>query len=288
MHPSICIIFNPAARSEKARRLLKRVQRLAENITVKVTSGIGDARSQAAKAVQQGYKIIVAAGGDGTLNEVVNGMAGSDALFGVLPVGTMNVFALELGIPQDLDKAWEIIRAGHVRHIDLAKANDQYFLQLAGVGFDAQVVSETAWDMKRSLGPLSYLLTGSLVAARKPPRLMVETGQRKAIEGTFVLIGNGRFYGGPYELFKGGRIDDGLLDVYVFQKMGHLDIVRYMSNVLFQSHDRLPDVKTLRVRSLRVTSDENTPVEVDGELLGHVPVNFEVLPGAFRVLAPEL
>ena len=220
------------------------------------------------------------------MNEVVNGIGESGVTFGILPVGTMNVFALELGIPSNLKGAWEVIQHGHIRDVDMAKANDQYFVQLAGVGIDAQVVSETDWEMKKSLGPLSYVLTGLSVAGRKPPVLRV-TADRHKIEGCFVLVGNGRYYGGPIEIFKGGRIDDGLLDVYVFQRMSHFDVIRYLHGAFFQAHDRLPDVKTMRVRRVTVESDDLVPVEVDGELLGNAPVTFQGLPGKLRVLSPN-
>ncbi len=260
---------------------------VAESAVIKQTSGPGDAEALAERAVQQGYTTIVAAGGDGTLNEVVNGIAESGVTLGVLPVGTMNVFALELGIPSDIRKAWKVITDGHTRQVDLAKANEHYFVQLAGIGIDAQIVSETDWEMKKNFGPLSYVFTGVNLLGRTPPALKIIPEKGKAISGCFVLVGNGRYYGGPCEIFKGGRIDDGMLDVYVFQKMSHFDIIRYLQGILTQSHDRFPDVKTLRLRKVRVESAERVPVEVDGELLGTVPVEFTVLPGKLRVLAPD-
>ena len=266
---------------------MESLRQLAPEAVIKVTREPGHAKELAAKAVDQGYKTIVAAGGDGTLNEVVNGIGTAPVQFGVLPVGTMNVFALELGIPASLPKAWEVIRSGRTRRVDLAQANGQYFIQLAGVGLDAQIVSETDWDLKRNWGPLSYLLTGSLIAGRKPPRLEVIADGGEPVHGCFVLVGNGRYYGGPFEIFKGGRLDDGMLDVYIFQKMSHFDMMRYFHGVLFQSHDRLPDVKTLRVKSLHVACEDPIPVEVDGELLGRTPVVFQVLPGALTVLVPS-
>ena len=108
--------------------------------------------------MREGFERIVAAGGDGTINEVVNGIAGSDAALGLLPMGTMNVFATELGLPSyDLNRCWEIIKAEHTRLIDLPSANGKHFVQLAGVGLDAQVVKETSLALKRNFGPLSYL-----------------------------------------------------------------------------------------------------------------------------------
>jgi YegS/Rv2252/BmrU family lipid kinase len=281
----ILVILNPAARSTRARSQTSAIGQLPGGAVLAITSEPGQARALAADAVRQGYRTVVAAGGDGTINEVVNGLAGSDVALGVLPVGTMNVFAAELGLPKRLREAWRVILEGKTREVDLARANRQYFVQLAGVGLDAQVVKETTWDMKRKLGPLSYLLSAAQVAARKPPKLLVHDGTRTE-EGSFVLIGNGRFYGGRLEFFREARIDDGLLDVLVFKRMSHLDIARYMGNVLVGRHTTLPDVVYFQARKVRVESEEEVPVEVDGELATVLPVTFRIVSSKLKVLVP--
>jgi len=281
----ILIILNPAAHSERAAGESDRLGSLPGAPDLAFTSGPGSARALAAGAAALGYETVVAAGGDGTVNEVVNGLAGSDLMLGVLPVGTMNVFAAELGLPVNLAQAWEVIRRGHAREIDLAKANEQYFVQLAGVGLDAQIVQQTSWSMKRNLGPLSYVISAAQVASRKPPRLRIQC-DCQIIEGCFVLIGNGRYYGGPVTLFQEARLDDGLLDALVFQNLGYLDIIRYLGNILMGSHLDLHDVISCQARQLTVTSDEEVPVEVDGELAMHLPVTFGFAEKRLRVLVP--
>lgn len=286
MDESICIIFNPAAKGSKAERLRDRVRRVTRGAVVRETRTQHDGTALAATAVKEGFKTIVAAGGDGTINEVVNGIAGSAVTLGVLPIGTMNVFALDLGIPIGIDKAWDVIRAGHARSIDLPNANGRHWVQMAGVGFDAQVVKETDPEVRKNLGPLSYVLTAALVAGRSPPRLTVAADGQGRVDGCFVLVGNGRYYGGPYEIFRGGRLDDGQLDVYVFQRMSHIDVIRYINGIVFGAHDRLPDVKVLRGRRVWVEASGRAPVEVDGELLGYTPVVFSLGKSKLRVLAP--
>src|SRR4051794_5743663 len=123
------VILNPAARSTRAGGESGFIESLRDEAEVAFTSASGEARKLAARAVEEGYAKVVAAGGDGTINEVVNGLAGSGAMLGVLPMGTMNVFATEMGIPSDLKAAWEVIARGHSREIDLACANEQYFVQ---------------------------------------------------------------------------------------------------------------------------------------------------------------
>lgn len=282
----IVVILNPKARSEKAQSLVEDVTRLADSVVVRMTRSAADARRLAVQAVNEGFETVVAAGGDGTINDIVNGLAGSNVTLGLLPLGTMNVFASELGIPaNNLRKSWEIIQAGHVRRIDLGRANDRYFVQLAGVGLDAQVVQETTWKLKKSIGPLSYLVNAAQIASRKPPKLVVEWDGRSD-SGSFVLVGNGRFYGGPFTIFKDARIDDGLLDVLIFKNLGYLDIVRYLQGILFGTHTQMPDVEYFQTPSVTVRSDEEVPVEVDGEVIGSVPVRFRLSSKKLSVLAP--
>lgn len=269
------VILNPAARSERAKSSWEKIKRLPGCATVQTTSAPGDARAIAEWGVEKGYRTIVAAGGDGTINEVVNGIVGSDVALGILPVGTMNVFAAELGLPNDLQKAWKVIREGHTRKVDLVRANAQYFVQLAGVGLDAQVVQATSWQLKKNFGPLSYLISAAQIAARKPPKLLV-TCEDMVREGSFVLIGNGRFYGGPIAFFKNAMIDDGKLDVLIFKNLGYLDLARYIGGILTGTHTDLADVEYFQTRKVNVRSEEDVPVEVDGEVVTRLPVTFRI------------
>ncbi len=284
----IAVILNPAARGEKAKAMSDKIRRLAHGSSFKLSPARGHTQLLAKQAVEEGFKTIVAAGGDGTINEVVNGMAGSDATLGILPVGTMNVFAAELGLPtNNLRECWELIEAGNVRRVDLPRANKNYFVQLAGVGLDAQVVKETSWNFRKNFGPLSYVISATQIAARKPPRLVVDA-EGKLREGSFVLIGNGRYYGGPFVIFKDAQIDDGMLDVLIFKNLGYLDIVRYLNAIVFGNHVTLPDVEYFQTVKATIRSEQEVPVEVDGELIGHLPVSFRFSSRKLKVTAPAL
>jgi diacylglycerol kinase (ATP) len=285
----ILVILNPAARGDRAKTLSDAIRALSIRAVVRITKSVGDAEAMAERGVVQGYKTIVAAGGDGTVNEVVNGIGASNVRLGILPVGTMNVIALELGIPMgSLKRAWRVIEAGRVREVDLPLANDEYFVQLAGVGLDAEVVRQTSRDFKRALGPVSYVVSLAQVAARMPPRLAIRTADGRERLGSFVLVGNGRYYGGPLTLFKDARLDDGKLDVLVFKNQSHWDVMRYLQAILFGTHPELPDVEYFQSERLTVESEDDVPVEIDGEIAGSVPFIFGIAKERLRVLVPHL
>jgi YegS/Rv2252/BmrU family lipid kinase len=270
--------------------LKDKILALSPRVVVRETASPGDAREVAREVAREGARLgfgaVVAAGGDGTVNEVVNGLGAGGTRLGILPVGTMNVFATELGIPPGLEDAWQVIEGGRVRELDLPRANGEYFVQLAGVGLDAEVVRSTTRDSKKALGPISYLLTLAQVAARQPPRVRIEPRDGPVREGSFVLVGNGRFYGGPFVLFKDARPDDGLLDVLVFQNQSHWDLLRYVQAIAFGNHPGLPDVEYFQTRGLRLASREYVPVEIDGELTGALPYEFGFSPRKLPVIVP--
>jgi diacylglycerol kinase (ATP) len=282
------VILNPRAGSlDTVRDWQGRVESVAGDWPIRVTSHANEAEALTKHAIEEGFGCIVAAGGDGTVNQVANGIGDSHVALGILPLGTVNVFAMELGLPSnDLPLCRDIIVAGKMRFIDLPSANKKYFVQLGGVGLDAQAVKETSLAFKRSLGPLSYLISAAQIAARQPPTLLIESERTPASEGSFVLIGNGRFYGGPFPFFKQAVIDDGLLDVVVFKRLGYLEIMKYLHDVVFSSDIRVPEIEYFQARSLRITSEQDVPVELDGELAGNCPVEFQMHERALRVLAP--
>lgn len=281
------MIYNPAARGGKAEGGLDDLRRACPGAEIAVTDGPGHARLLAREMARGGAGVVVAAGGDGTVNEVVNGIAGAGVALGVLPMGTMNVFAAQMGLPvRDLGACWEVARGANEREIDLPMANADRFVQLAGVGFDAEVLRATRREDRRTLNPLNYIAAAAGVAARCGPRVRVEVAGGARREGSFVLIGNGRLFGGPFALFPEARPDDGLLDAIVFQHRGHLDIVRYIRAVVFGGHLTLPDVEYFQGARIVVDGDgdgTDVPYEIDGDLHGFAPVEFRIDERRLRV-----
>ena len=135
-------------------------------------------------------------------------------------------------------------------------------------------MKETSLAFKRSFGPLSYLISAAQIAARQPPKLFIESEHTAVEEGSFVLIGNGRLYGGPFPFFKQAIIDDGLFDVVVFKRLGYLEIIKYLQDVVFSSDINVPEIEYFQTRQLRITSEQDVPLELDGELAGNCPVEF--------------
>lgn len=281
--PKFFVIFNPAARGEKSQRLRAFLQAKAgPNVTLAPTNGPHDATRLATEGLRTGHEMIVAAGGDGTINEAVNGMTGGT--LGVLPLGTANVFARELGIPLRLDAAWALLEHGQSRVVDLGVAGSRRFVQLAGVGFDATAVRAASWELKKKLGPLAYVVAGIRTLRGPLPAIEVVVDGQVRARGVAVMIGNGQRYGGSFRLFPQAQLDDGRLDVCVFERVTLPRVARHLWGVLRAAHIRQPGVQYFQAAVFECRA--NVPLELDGEDAGNAPVKFGVSPGALRVVVP--
>ena len=293
-----CVIFNPAAQGNKAGRFRRWLAGLEADCALKPTASPGAARALAAEAVNDGFNTIVAAGGDGTVNEVLNGVGDAPegyqrARLAVLPLGTVNVFAKELKMPAAIPRAWAAIRAGREIRIDLPFVDFQrdgrpvrrYFAQLAGAGLDARAIELVSWELKKKVGPLSYVAAGLRAMGESLPLIQFKAGTQ-AGSGQLILLGNGRLYGGRFKVFPQADLSDGKLDVCVFPKVNwptllHCGTMLLATSVLPGSH-----AQHLTADSLELSGPPGTPFEVDGELCGHLPATFGLEPGKLRVIAP--
>jgi YegS/Rv2252/BmrU family lipid kinase len=283
------LIFNPKARSQKGGRMLRFLMSHANRFALYATSYAGEARELAARFAADGEPVVIAAGGDGTLNEVVRGLAGTPAILGVLPAGTMNVFAREMSIPFDsLERALAVIDAGFVREVDLFEANGSPFVQMAGVGFDAQVIEETTWESKKMLGPLAYLLAAVKVLGERPPKMEVVCADGRREEGVAVLAGNGSLYGGQFRFFRNADNSDSKLDVLVYKEAGYRLVLDSLRGLAFGGIDLVASTSYFQTEAFTVRADREVPVEVDGEWIGRFSeVRFKETASHLRVLAPE-
>lgn len=283
------LIFNPKARGQKGGKFLRFLMEHAGRFAMYGTNHAGEARELAAKLAAEGEPVVIAAGGDGTLNEVVSGLAGSSTVLGVLPAGTMNVFAREMGIPFDsLERAFAVIEAGFVREVDLFEANGSPFMQMAGVGFDAAVIEETTWESKKMLGPLAYLLAAVKVLGERPEKLEVTFPDGRREEGVAVIAGNGSLYGGQFKVFRNADNSDSKLDVIIYKEAGYRLVLDSLRGLAFGGIDLQASTSYIQAESFVVSSPVEVPVEVDGEWIGRFhEVRFKQTANHLRVIAPE-
>jgi len=293
-----CVIFNPAAKGEKARRFRAELDRIAAVSVFKLTAAAGDARRLAAEAVREGHDTVVAVGGDGTLNEVLNGIGDvpegfKQARLGFIPLGTVNVFARELGIPLNPHGAWKVINTGQETLLDLpwlehnrgSRVTRQYFAQLAGAGLDSRAIELVDWETKQKVGPLAYVAAG-LRALRERPASVTASVDGHRVEGELVLIGNGRMYGGSFRMFPAADMRDGILDVCVFPRANWFTLLRCGPPLLLSGSVPAGAVQRFRGSSVRLEGAGCVSVEVDGELAGQLPATFGVDRLALRVVVP--
>jgi YegS/Rv2252/BmrU family lipid kinase len=294
----ICVIFNPAARGEKAKQFRDHLAALSTRVMLKPTYAAGTGRALAAEAVREGFETIVAAGGDGTLNEVLNGLGDEPeglgrTRLGVLPLGTINVFARELRLPARFEAAWKIIEQGKETLIDLPQATftkdgqpqRRYFAQLAGAGLDSRAIELVNWEQKKAIGPLAYVVAG-FKALGEPRSQIIASGAQAGGAGELILIGNGRYYGGNFELFPKADLRDGLLDVTVFPKVNWKVLLRTGWGWLNNQLHSAAGCHTFQAKSFTLTTPGNMALELDGENVGHLPASFSVKPQVLRVLVP--
>ncbi len=294
----ICVIFNPAARGEKARRFRRQLDRLGSECALKPTEATGQGRALAAEAVRDGFDTVVASGGDGTVNEVLNGMGDAPdgfvrARLAVLPLGTVNVFARELGMPLNLDRAWATILRGRETSIDLpqveftadGRRQRRYFVQMAGAGVDARAVELVNWELKKKIGFFAYVVAALTSMRAEHPRISTE-GAGHAASGEQVLIGNGRFYGGPFAIFSEAKLSDGLLDVCVFPRVTCGTVVACAWGIGIGRLHKAGSARHFQAETITLTAPGRTPLELDGEQVGELPARFSVQRKLLRVIVP--
>jgi YegS/Rv2252/BmrU family lipid kinase len=296
------LIVNPSAGPVNFQPQLPAVLNYLEDrgcwITLHQTEHAGEATELAQRARDQGLDAVFVVGGDGTINEVVNGIAGSQVALGVLPGGTGNVWARELGLPrlsplhpQPLVDSIQALIPGAARRIDLGRANGRYFLQWSGLGLDAAVTyaMEPRSRIQRRMGAVAYITAGLGTAANlvgQRTRIFID-GMRIYRRCILIVVSNSQLYGGITRIATDARLDDGLLDVSVFEGKGFGSILRTFFSVLTGLHIYDPHHTSYRGRVIQVYADKPMPVHVDGEPFSTTPFECEVVPRALTILIPQ-
>jgi len=296
------LVYNPAAGQRDVEPELRRAIQYLEGqgweIIWRKTEEHGEAARYAREAAERGLDVAIAAGGDGTVGQVVNGLAGTSTALGVLPVGTTNVWAREVGIPlmsafnpRGLQDAFKILAEGQTRRVDLGKVNGRYFLMWAGVGFDAAVSArvEGLPRAKRRFGKSAFAITAiaqtlSLTGTRATIFL---DGRRLSRRVILIVASNIRLYAGIMHIAPLASLSDGLLDVYIFKGYSGLSAYRHLFSLLTGTHMRDPEVRFHRGRRLRIETASALPVQADGDVIGNTPVDIGIVPGALQVIVPR-
>lgn len=288
------VVFNPTAGAGRRRRLSRALSALvARGLRPEVaeTRGPGDAEGIAREAAGRGVPMVVAAGGDGTIAEVAAGIAGSAASLGLLPLGTANVLAWELGVPLAAARAAEVLAAGRVSTLSpgFARFGDgrtRLFVQMLGAGFDAAVVANLDLRWKRRIGRMAYVAQSLREMPRYafPPIEAEVDGVRSAAAS--VIVSKGRLYAGRYLLAPGARPAEPGFQVALFRRGGALQAALAGAALPLGLVSRLPGVEIVFARRVRLASVAPVPVQADGDPAGLLPVEVEDAPGGLRVVLP--
>lgn len=285
----VLVIANPIAGAGRGRSVAealgRELTRAGMELEIRLTSARGDAQAFAANARAQ---VVVSVGGDGTLNEVLRGMADTSVPIGIVPLGTANVLARDLRLSADPIVAARTILAGHTVGLDTAIVAGQLSFLVVGVGFDAEAVRRVEAARRGPIHFTNYVRAGfGALWSQREPRLEVEIDGAR-LPGTFgwVLVSNVIHYGGLFRLAADRELDDGLWEVYLFRRGTRRHMVAHLLRGLF---GRLPckDVERLRARRVRIQSAEPVAVQVDGDGHGATPVELEISGPRFRILCPK-
>lgn len=303
----VVFIVNPASGFTGFRKkVLKAVGHVAElGCTVKLleTTGVGDATRLAQQAAAEGFDIAVAVGGDGTINEVVNGLVGTETALAVLPAGTANVYAADIGVPiswllnpDAVTSAADIVVKGQQRWIDLgrltlADGTSRYFLMWCGVGLDAAIsqAKKSNTAARRSLGYMAWVVsTAWLLFDFRGIDAQIHLNDLSVEEPIIVaVVSNGQLYGRIWRMAPEAKMDDGLLDVGIMAGHRWGEILRHALTLTLGQHLYDPKFQLHRTTQLSLATAYPMPVHVDGETIGTTPIEVEIVPDALKIVVPQ-
>jgi diacylglycerol kinase (ATP) len=293
------VILNPSSGRERGPEsvelLSTRLRGKYRDVEMAVTMGDGDAERAAVVAVEDGCEALFVAGGDGTLNETMNGLAAAGILdrvvVGVVPFGTGNDFATALGIPVETDAALDVLLQGRELRVDLGHVNGRVFVNTSGGGFVAEVSDAVTPQLKTIAGRLAYLIGGAQALIEFEPvqaTITLEPGQRRLSLGVSAfLVCNSRLIAGGRLIAPDAIIDDGLLDLCVIESMSALEFVALARKVADGGHVEDPRVLYMQVEAVRIELDREVKVNTDGEVFSGRQCEYRVLPKAARFFAGD-
>lgn len=288
------LIANPASGSyaQYAHQLQETIKYLNNNswqVDLKLTQHQGDAGQFAREAVEQKKHVVISVGGDGTINEIIQALAGTETALGVLPMGTVNIWAREMGIPLDAIGAADVLIHGDIRPVDLGRMNDRYFLLMAGIGFDGDVTRTVEKKTLKKFGVPGYLLVGTWIGlGYKGFRTTIKFGDQVIrTHALQIVIGNTQLYGGAIKFTWKAKCDDGILDICVIRRWSPFERVLLFIDFLLKREQRTQWVRYETSDHIEITTSRPVAVQVDGDPAGNTPVVFKVAPKALKVIVPH-
>jgi YegS/Rv2252/BmrU family lipid kinase len=271
--------------------VLSRLRARGCRVRVHETTAAGDAERLAAAADPKHCDLLVVAGGDGTINEAINGLAGSRARLALIPLGTANVFAAELGLPEDAEGLARVAAAGAVRQIHLGEAvlggKTRRFAMMAGAGFDAHVVAHVPLRLKRATGKLAYGWQMLVEWLRLKPARYRVIADGAAFDCASAIVAKGRFYAGRYVAAPDASLDRASFELVLFERGGRLAVLRYALALGLGRLHKARGVRILTARDIAITGDRTEPVHADGDMIGALPVHFTIAKERLSVLVPR-
>jgi diacylglycerol kinase (ATP) len=288
------LIYNPTSGREILKRnlpeILEKLEIAGYEASCHATTGAGDATKAARLAVERKYDVVIAAGGDGTIHEVVNGLAEQEyrPKLGIIPAGTTNDFARALQIPRDIGSAVDIITRGDLIPVDIGRINDRYFINIAGGGRITEITYEVPSKLKTMLGQLAYYLKGmEMLPSIKSSDLRIEyDGKLFEGEAMMFLVGLTNSIGGFEKLAPDSSINDGLFSLLILKKVNLAEFIRISSLAVRGEHVNDPNVIYTQANRIKVYSNEKVQLNLDGEFGGLLPAEFENLYRHLEVFVP--
>jgi diacylglycerol kinase (ATP) len=256
------------------------------------TTGPGDAARVAAEAAKERISQVIVSGGDGTINEAVQGLVGTETRLAIIPRGTANVLAREIGLPLDLSGAIDVVGKGKTRNIHVGIAIDElnrtrrYFLLMAGIGLDAAVVNQVNPLLKKHLGRGAFWLTGLGQLANWHPVLFKLEVNGETYDATFVNIGNAPSYGGDLAITPGASLDQPEFEICIIQTRSRIRYLRLLSSAMRRDGIKAGRAGVCFARATHASATGNVPVQVDGEVIGNLPMSFEIAPHTIEIVVP--
>jgi YegS/Rv2252/BmrU family lipid kinase len=285
----LLIIRNPTAGQRRARdyaRALSLLEGAGCAVTMAETAARGDAARIAREADATAFDAVVAAGGDGTINEAVNGLAGRTLPLGVIPLGTSNVLAHEVGVGSNIGRAVETILSGRRQPVAAAVAGEQYCCLMVSAGYDARAITRLRPAVKRLIGEAAYYVAGLEEVIAGPRRMLSLEIDGEAFEAASIIVMNGRLYGGKFVCAPDADMREASLQVVLLNRTGRWNLVRYGLALVANRLHRLADVRIVPAASVRILAPEGEPCQSDGDLIGQAPLEIHVEANAVEILFP--